>query len=77
MPPLPNPPAEDSKSVVWLLQSFTISKEQKTTSPAFLFLEHGQWLVHQQSPAGVQRAARAQDGVHGKEHVVRTLILTN
>jgi len=39
MPPFPKPPAEDSKSVVWLLQSFTIGKEQKTTGPTFLFLD--------------------------------------
>ncbi|KAI4612400.1 uncharacterized protein J4E87_010301 [Alternaria ethzedia] len=39
MPPFPKSIAEDSASVVWLLQSFTIGKEQKTTGPTFLFLD--------------------------------------
>ncbi|KAI4941631.1 hypothetical protein J4E91_010662 [Alternaria rosae] len=40
MPPFPNPPAEDSKSVTWLLLSFSIHKEQKITGPTTLFLDH-------------------------------------
>lgn len=40
MPPFPNPPAEDSKSVTWPLLSFSIHKEQKITGPTTLFLDH-------------------------------------
>jgi len=39
MPPFPNPPTEDSKSVLWMLRSFTIGKEQKTTVHTTLFLD--------------------------------------
>ncbi|KAI4701113.1 hypothetical protein J4E89_010809 [Alternaria sp. Ai002NY15] len=39
MPPFPNPPTEDSKSVLWSLQSFTIGKEQKITVHTNLFLD--------------------------------------
>ncbi|KAI4640864.1 uncharacterized protein J4E79_011794 [Alternaria viburni] len=39
MPPFPKPAAEDSKSVFWMLRSFTIGKEQKTTGHTTLFLD--------------------------------------
>ena len=39
MPPFPKSIAEDSSSVFWLLQSFAIGKEQKTTGPTNLFLD--------------------------------------
>jgi len=39
MPPFPKSIAEDSKPVLWLLQSFSIGKEQKTAGPTFLFLD--------------------------------------
>ncbi|KAI4639122.1 uncharacterized protein J4E78_011010 [Alternaria triticimaculans] len=39
MPLLPRPPAEDYKSLLWKLRSFSIGKEQKNTDPTFLFMD--------------------------------------
>ncbi|KAI4675788.1 uncharacterized protein J4E84_009941 [Alternaria hordeiaustralica] len=39
MPPFPKSIAEDSKSVLWRLQSFSICQEQKTIGPTALFLD--------------------------------------
>ncbi|OAG15152.1 hypothetical protein CC77DRAFT_1080363 [Alternaria alternata] len=39
MPPSPRTSTEDLQPLIWLLQSFTFGKDQKTTGPADLFLD--------------------------------------